>query len=166
MVTNTVENLLIDLADDNPPPRGLDWFTRETFDPPHGLTEIKYAKQRGWVDLDEAPDGDMRFRLTMQGVEASVSWPESGVSPASSIMLKARDLVRDLIVEGIEEKWTTRDDFDPPHRLAEIRKAARLLLIEIKDQGDALKMSMRITARGREHLALKSLDQRTEPFAP
>jgi len=150
---NTIEELLIDLGDENPPPRGLDWYCRDNFDPMHGLSEIKYAEQRGWIEVERPEDGEVRFRMTDRAVEASKLWPRYETPGPNSIMLKARDLVKDLLADGIEEKWIPRANFDPPHRVSEIRKAARLSLIEIQETGEAASLKMRLTKAGRIQLA-------------
>lgn len=150
---NTIEELLIDLGDDNPTPRGLDWYSRDNFDPMHGLSEIKYAEQRGWIEVERQENSEPRFRLTDRAIEASKGWQPYETPGPNSIMLKARDLINDLMADGIEEKWISRDNFDPPHRMSEIRKAARKSLIEIREEGDAASLKMRLTKVGRTQLA-------------
>jgi hypothetical protein len=151
IVVNYAEALLTDLADVNPIPRGLDWFSRENFDPMHGLLEITYAGHRGWIDIDRKADGDVRFKLTGKGIQASRSWVDGVVAGPYSIMLKARDLVRDLVAEGVEEKWILRSDFDPPHRMDEIRSTARRELIDMEEREDG-SVAMRLNTAGRGHL--------------
>lgn len=157
---NTVDELLIDLASENPVPRGIDWFPRETFDPMHGLTEIRYAEERGWIQCERNED-DVRFKLTPLAIEIEKTWPQHDPADSTSPLLKARDLVRDLIAEGVEEKWIPRHDFDPPHRMSEIRKAAKLSFLEV-GEGDRETLPMRLTAAGRGRLA-EILDQNAAP---
>lgn len=148
---NTVDELLIDLADGNPVPRGIDWFSRDCFDPMHGLTEIKYAEARGWIAC-ERKNNDIRFKLTPLAIEIEKTWPPHDPADSTTTLLKARNLVRDLVGEGVEEKWIPRDDFDPPHRMSEIRKAAKMSFIEV-GEGEQDELPMRLTAIGRSHLA-------------
>lgn len=150
MNSKAIDTLLADLSDDNPSPRGCDWYSREQFDPPPGLSEIKYAAARGWFETIFAPDGDVSFRLTDLGIEAGRHWAE--ISPTASTASKAKDLVADLISDGIEEKWIARDDFDPPHTLDDIRRAARRRLILIDETRGPSRLRMRLTPLGRQRI--------------
>lgn len=56
--------LINELATDNPPPQEK-WFQRDDFDPTYGAKELRSAKRKGWIELDDSGDPDVwRFRLT------------------------------------------------------------------------------------------------------
>jgi len=55
--------LLEDLEFENPKPEER-WFHLHGFDPLHGLGEIRYAKERGWIEFKEE---EKKFRLTPKG---------------------------------------------------------------------------------------------------
>lgn len=58
------EALIEELAADNPPPEEK-WFQRDDFDPTYGAKELREAKRRGWIELDDTGDKETwRFRLT------------------------------------------------------------------------------------------------------
>lgn len=62
-----VEELMGDLAYENPPPEER-WFIRDEFDPMHGARELRAAAKRGWIELDDKwPPEAWRFRLTPAG---------------------------------------------------------------------------------------------------
>jgi hypothetical protein len=60
-VAQKTKELLADLAYENPPPEER-WFTFDSFDPEHGKTEISYAIERGFIEVDVD-----RMRLTEKG---------------------------------------------------------------------------------------------------
>lgn len=63
----SVEELLSDLADDNPAPSER-WIQRDAFDPMHGMKEIRAAERRGFIEISS--DGDLetlQMRFTAKG---------------------------------------------------------------------------------------------------
>ncbi|PZQ94661.1 MAG: hypothetical protein DI533_21660 [Cereibacter sphaeroides] len=63
-----VRELLDDLAFENPTPVEK-WVEASNFETMHDATEIRYAAQRGWIELDGKSDGreQLRMRLTEKG---------------------------------------------------------------------------------------------------
>lgn len=63
----TPEELLVELADNNPPPEEK-WFQRDDFEPTYGATELRQAAKNGWIELDATGEPEVwRFRLTPLG---------------------------------------------------------------------------------------------------
>lgn len=56
--------LITELSNESPPPEEK-WHQRDDFDPTYGAKELRSAKRKGWIELDDtgAPE-TWRFRLT------------------------------------------------------------------------------------------------------
>lgn len=69
-VAAKARELLDNIAFENPPPEER-WFQRDDFDPMHGITELRYAAKRGWIELDDTEGRETwRFRFTAAGRQA------------------------------------------------------------------------------------------------
>lgn len=149
-----IDRFLLDLAEERQSDKGS-WTGTDCFDPPHGRTEISYAKARGWIEAAQRSDGGIRMRLTAKGIEALETWPVPAPNvPASTLVEKARELVRDLAPDENypEEKWFCRTDLDPVYSAVEIDAAHSDGWIEVTHREDEDNMQFRFTRMGLDRL--------------
>lgn len=79
-----LRELIADLAFENPPATEA-WVSASNFDPPHAASEVRYACQRQWIEVDGplANIAELRMRLTPQGRTRLAKLESSRILPPS-----------------------------------------------------------------------------------